>query len=184
MIRSGTSASAKTSWRPAASDAAFRTERVVRRPAPEAAAAWRFPQPSRPDCRTACPPDTSHPRGATVSMISSLPPYAPTGMPPPIILPRAGNVGIDAVSLLRPAELYAKPVMTSSNISRCAVSSAVSSAQSLQEALLWGHHAHVARDRLYDHARDVFLGKTSKCASTDDRSLNTARAACPERTTP
>ena len=34
------------------------------------------------------------PTGATISMISFLPPYAPTGIPPPMILPSVVRSGV------------------------------------------------------------------------------------------
>ena len=56
------------------------------------------------------------PTGETVFMMSSRPPYAPTGMPPPMILP---SVVMSGVTPYRPCAQFLctrKPVMTSSKI--------------------------------------------------------------------
>ena len=43
------------------------------------------------------------PSGATISMISRRPPYAPTGSPPPMILPRQVRSGSTPSDVLRAA---------------------------------------------------------------------------------
>mmetsp|Transcript_6842 Transcript_6842/g.29133 ORF Transcript_6842/g.29133 Transcript_6842/m.29133 type:complete len:205 (-) Transcript_6842:783-1397(-) len=58
------------------------------------------------------------PAGATTSMISRLPPYAPTGRPPPITLPMVVRSGVTPqYSCAHPLEMR-KPVITSSKVSR------------------------------------------------------------------
>ena len=57
------------------------------------------------------------PSGATCSMTSRRPPYAPMGMPPPMILPSVVRSGVTPYSPCAPPCATRKPVITSSKIS-------------------------------------------------------------------
>src|SRR2546426_1185921 len=57
------------------------------------------------------------PSGATRPMISDGPPYAPTGKPPPMILPMVVRSGRIAYNSCAPPKAMRKPVMTSSKMS-------------------------------------------------------------------
>ena len=88
-------------------------------------------------------------------MTSARPPYAPTGMPPPTILPRRREIGLHArQSLLRTAvgeaktghhlvENQKRPVPPAEPLGR------------FEKSGLGQHHAHVADDRFEDHAGDL-----------------------------
>ena len=56
------------------------------------------------------------PSGATIFIISFLPPYAPTGRPPPITFPRHVISGFIPYAFCAPPYDTLKPVITSSNI--------------------------------------------------------------------
>mmetsp|Transcript_2107 Transcript_2107/g.3451 ORF Transcript_2107/g.3451 Transcript_2107/m.3451 type:complete len:241 (+) Transcript_2107:416-1138(+) len=58
------------------------------------------------------------PAGATISMISFLPAYAPTGRPPPMTLPKVDRSGVMPQCCCAPPYEMRKPVMTSSNTSK------------------------------------------------------------------
>ena len=62
-----------------------------------AARATTARRPSPADCPRASPPGRSDPAGDTRSIRSARPPYAATGKPPPMILPRHVRSGRDAV---------------------------------------------------------------------------------------
>ena len=57
------------------------------------------------------------PTGATCSMISREPAYAPTGSPPPMTLPRVVMSGRTLYSACAPPRWTRKPVITSSKMS-------------------------------------------------------------------
>mmetsp|Transcript_38044 Transcript_38044/g.123065 ORF Transcript_38044/g.123065 Transcript_38044/m.123065 type:complete len:270 (-) Transcript_38044:556-1365(-) len=63
------------------------------------------------------------PAGATISMISFLPAYAPTGKPPPITLPKVERSGVMPQCCCAPPYEMRKPVITSSNTSTAPLSS-------------------------------------------------------------
>ena len=58
------------------------------------------------------------PRGETISMISFLAPYAPTGKPPPITFPKQVISALIANSSCAPPNFDLKPVITSSITSK------------------------------------------------------------------
>ena len=96
------------------------------------------------------------PAGATTSMISRLPPYAPTGRPPPITLPIVVRSGVTPqYSCAHPLEIR-NPVITSSKLSS-APSAVVTLAEALEEGLVRDDEPGVAHDGLEDHARDLTL---------------------------
>mmetsp|Transcript_26294 Transcript_26294/g.52771 ORF Transcript_26294/g.52771 Transcript_26294/m.52771 type:complete len:213 (-) Transcript_26294:543-1181(-) len=63
------------------------------------------------------------PAGATISMISFLPAYAPTGRPPPMTLPNVERSGVMPQCCWAPPYEIRKPVITSSKTSTAPLSS-------------------------------------------------------------
>mmetsp|Transcript_15210 Transcript_15210/g.22001 ORF Transcript_15210/g.22001 Transcript_15210/m.22001 type:complete len:208 (-) Transcript_15210:562-1185(-) len=66
------------------------------------------------------------PAGATISMISLRPPYAPTGRPPPMTLPMVVTSGVTPKYSCAPPYETRNPVMTSSKTRRAPFSLAIS----------------------------------------------------------
>ena len=94
------------------------------------------------------------PAGATSSMISRRPPYAPTGRPPPMTLPSVVRSGVIPYSACAPPGCTRKPVMTSSKHEERALARR-ELAQPLEKALRGHDEPHVPRDRLDDHRGDL-----------------------------
>ena len=88
------------------------------------------------------------------SMSARRPPYAPTGRPPPITLPKRGEIGRDAEARLRAAERDAEAGDHLVEDQQRAVAIA-QRAQPAQEALGRKHQTHVPGDRLDDDRGDL-----------------------------
>ena len=77
----------------------------------------RSRRPSRAGGRTASRPGTRARSGATSAISSARPPYAPIGMPPPMILPSTVRSGRTPKRACAPPRPTRNPVITSSKIS-------------------------------------------------------------------
>ena len=94
------------------------------------------------------------PAGAIRSMISALPPNAPTGRPPPITLPSVVKSGSTPCAAWAPPRWTRNPVITSSKMSTLPASAVISRSVA-RKARRRGDAAHVAGDRFDDDGRDV-----------------------------
>ena len=94
------------------------------------------------------------PSGARFFMIWRAPPKPPTGMPPPITLPKVARSGWMPVNCATPPRARRKPEITSSNISS-APCSRVTSRSALKIFRPLQQQAVVRRHRLDDHRGDA-----------------------------
>ena len=92
------------------------------------------------------------PEGAIISMMSRLPPYAPTGSPPPITFPSVVRSGADSVERLGSAKAHAK---TGHHLVKYQERSFVRGQLpgALEESIPREDHSHVSRHRLHNHRR-------------------------------
>jgi hypothetical protein len=113
-------------------------------------------------------------------MMSRRPPNAPTGMPPPMILPSVVRSGRTPYKRLRAAEGDAKSGHDFVEDQQRAGAIAFA-AQRLEEAGRGRHAVHVAGDRLDDHAGDLLADLAERLAHLAPRRCSSASPCVGER---